>query len=56
MGNVALRLQLREELTTKKLLWDGENLRFTNSDKANEFLKTEFIGKAGRCEVEVIEA
>jgi len=42
LGNVALRLQLREELTTKKLLWDGENLRFTNSDAANQFLKTEY--------------
>jgi len=42
LGNVALRLQLREELTTKKLLWDGANRRFTNSDTANEFLKTEY--------------
>lgn len=42
LGNVALRLQLREELTTRKLLWDGENLRFTNSDAANQFLKTEY--------------
>lgn len=42
LGNVALRLQLREELTTKKLLWDGENLRFTNSNLANQFLKTEY--------------
>jgi len=42
LGNVALRLQLREELTTKKLLWDSANLRFTNSDTANEFLKTEY--------------
>jgi predicted dehydrogenase len=42
LGNVALRQQLREELTTKKLLWDGDNLRFTNSDTANQFLKTEY--------------
>lgn len=42
LGNVALRLQLREELTTRKLLWDGENLRFTNSDAANQFLKQEY--------------
>lgn len=42
LGNVALRLQMREELTTKRLLWDGEHLRFTNSDTANQFLKTEY--------------
>jgi hypothetical protein len=42
LGNVALRRQLREELTTKKLLWDGPNLRFTNSDVANQFLKSEY--------------
>ena len=42
LGNVALRLQLREELTTKRLQWDGEHLRFTNSDTANQFLKTEY--------------
>jgi predicted dehydrogenase len=42
LGNVALRLQLREELTRKKLLWDSESLHFTNSDTANEFLKTEY--------------
>jgi len=42
LGNVALRQQLREELTTKRLLWDGDNLRFTNSDTANQFLKTEY--------------
>lgn len=42
LGNVALRQQMREELTTKKLLWDSENLRFTNSDTANQFLKREY--------------
>lgn len=42
LGNVALRQQLREELTTKKLLWDGDNLRFTNSDTANQHLQTEY--------------
>ncbi len=42
LGNVALRSQMREELTTKKLLWDGPNLRFTNSNEANKFLKTEY--------------
>ncbi len=42
LGNVALRLQLREELTTKKLLWDGANMRFKNSDEANKFLRCEY--------------
>ncbi|HOD84280.1 MAG: Inositol 2-dehydrogenase [Planctomycetes bacterium ADurb.Bin126] len=26
----------------EKLLWDGQNLRFTNSEKANEFVKPKF--------------
>ena len=42
LGNVALRRQLREELTTKKLLWDGPSLRFTNSEVANQFLECEY--------------
>jgi hypothetical protein len=42
LGNIALRPALRQELTTKKLLWDGENMRFTNSDTANRFLKREY--------------
>ncbi len=42
LGNVALRQQMREELTTKRLLWDSAKLRFTNSDAANQFLRTEY--------------
>jgi predicted dehydrogenase len=42
LGNVALRPELREELTTKKLLWDSANFRFTNSESANTFLKREY--------------
>jgi predicted dehydrogenase len=42
LGNVALRQQLREELTTQKLLWDGVHLRFTNSNTANQYLQTEY--------------
>ena len=42
LGNVALRRELREELTTKKLLWDSANLRFTNSETANRFLRREY--------------
>jgi len=42
LGNVALRHQMREELITKKLLWDGPAMRFTNSDSANSFLRCEY--------------
>ena len=42
LGNIALRPELREELTSKRLLWDGPNMQFTNSDAANTFLKREY--------------
>lgn len=42
LGNVALRVQLREELTGKKLLWDSAVLRVTNSEQANNFLRREY--------------
>lgn len=42
LGNVALRLQLREELTRAKLLWDPANLRITNVPEANEFLRGQY--------------
>ena len=42
LGNVALRLQLRDEMTAKKMLWDSAALRFTNFDDANEFLRREY--------------
>jgi predicted dehydrogenase len=42
LGNVALRYELREELANHPLLWDGENMRFTNSEAANKFLRPEF--------------
>jgi hypothetical protein len=42
LGNVALRLKLREELTAKKLLWDSAALRFSNSTEANQFLRREY--------------
>jgi predicted dehydrogenase len=42
LGNVALRLQLREELTRKKLLWNQDEMRFTNSNDANSFLRREY--------------
>ncbi len=42
LGNVALRLQLREEMTTRKLLWNSAAMKFTNSEKANGFLRREY--------------
>jgi predicted dehydrogenase len=42
LGNVALRRQMREELTGKSLLWDPKNLKFTNSERANDFLRREY--------------
>ncbi|HOX59154.1 MAG TPA: Gfo/Idh/MocA family oxidoreductase [Candidatus Paceibacterota bacterium] len=42
LGNVALRVQLREDLTLCSLLWDGANLRFTNLEDANLFLRREY--------------
>ncbi len=42
LGNVALRVQLRQELTLYKLLWDSANLRVTNLPEANPFLKREY--------------
>jgi hypothetical protein len=42
LGNIALRPELRDELTTKKLLWDGAKQRFTNSETANRFLRREY--------------
>lgn len=42
LGNVALRRELREELTGKKLLWNGATRRFSNSDAANGFLRREY--------------
>ncbi|MDI9402214.1 MAG: Gfo/Idh/MocA family protein [Limisphaerales bacterium] len=35
MGNVALRVGLREELTRIRLHWDQEQFKFTNSEEAN---------------------
>jgi predicted dehydrogenase len=42
LGNIALRLGLREELTLQRLIWDSANLRFTNLEEANQFLKREY--------------
>ncbi len=42
LGNVALRVQLREDLTLTKLHWDSASLRFTNLDEANKFVRREY--------------
>ncbi|MCC6233138.1 MAG: Gfo/Idh/MocA family oxidoreductase [Verrucomicrobiales bacterium] len=39
LGNVALRVQMREALTRLTLHWDTAAFQFTNSPKANEFLR-----------------
>jgi predicted dehydrogenase len=42
LGNVALRAQLRDDLTRKKLLWDSDKMMFTNHESANRFLRREY--------------
>ena len=42
LGTVALRSQLREDLTQRKLEWDSKQMRFTNHEKANAFLKRKY--------------
>jgi predicted dehydrogenase len=42
LGNVALRLKLRDEMTKHKLLWDPEKFQFTNVPEANQFLRREY--------------
>lgn len=39
MGNVALRMELREKLDRQKLLWDAKAKQFSNLPEANEFLQ-----------------
>jgi predicted dehydrogenase len=42
LGNVALRPELRQELTMQALAWNGDEHRFTNCDAANAFLRQEY--------------
>ena len=42
MGNVALRVELREKLMSQKLLWDAEKKEFTNLPEANAFLQKSY--------------
>lgn len=42
LGNVALRPQLREELTQKRLAWDSASLSFSNHAAANQYLRRDY--------------
>ncbi len=42
LGNIALRVHLRELLTRRALLWDPVNLKISNLEDANEFLHREY--------------
>jgi hypothetical protein len=42
LGNVTLHVQLREDLTRFKLLWDSANLKFTNVEEANAFIRRQY--------------
>jgi predicted dehydrogenase len=42
LGNVALRVQLREDLTLCKLLWDSQALKFTNLADAKNFVRRNY--------------
>lgn len=42
LGNVALRVQLREDLTLCKLQWDSAELKVTNLPEANQFIRREY--------------
>jgi predicted dehydrogenase len=42
LGNVALRVQLREKLTRARLLWDPAKLEITSLPEASQFLHREY--------------
>ena len=42
LGNVALRVELREKLMREKLEWDSEKMQFTNLPEANQYLHYEY--------------
>jgi predicted dehydrogenase len=42
LGNVALRVGLRTVLTRHRLLWDGPNLKITNLEEANRYIRREY--------------
>jgi len=42
LGNICLRKELRDMLTTQALLWDPDKLNFPNLPEANQFLHYEY--------------
>ena len=42
LGNIALRMSLREEMDRMKLLWDSQAFKFTNLADANAYLQREY--------------
>ena len=42
LGNIALRTEVREQLTKQVLQWDPEKLEFTNLPEANRFIRREY--------------
>jgi hypothetical protein len=42
LGNVALRVQIRQILTTTKLMWDPAGLKISNVSEASAFLRREY--------------
>jgi predicted dehydrogenase len=42
LGNVALRVGLRQVLTRYRLLWDPHNFKFANLDEANKYLRRDY--------------
>ena len=42
LGNVALRVKLREELTRARLLWDSANLKVRNVEEANRYIRRDY--------------
>jgi predicted dehydrogenase len=42
LGNIALRVQLREALTRGRLLWDSAQLKISNLEEANRFIRRDY--------------
>jgi predicted dehydrogenase len=42
LGNIALRMEMKEQVSRHKLLWNPETFKITNLPDANQFLHTEY--------------
>src|SRR3954471_5959849 len=42
LGNITLRVQLREDLTLSKLQWDPVSLKCTNQEDANKYVRRQY--------------